>query len=116
MTPPVPADDVRVLLEAREDFFRRHRKGQQRAKEAWASLAAKRGSLLANVGFGALLSGGRLPTFLQGRWPLRVIKGLPHGFRAVYSVFNSETEGLVVQIEWIGDHKEYDDLFGYSTS
>lgn len=41
---------------------------------------------------------------------------LPHDFRAIYTVLGRPGRGIRVAIEWIGDHKEYDALFGYSTS
>lgn len=116
MAPPVKADDVRVLLAVREDFFTRHRKDQGRAGDVWSSLVAKRGALEADVDFGPLFQPPRLPRSLQGIHPLRVVKGLPHGFRAVYSVYRIPAIGLVVQVEWIGDHAEYDKVFGYHTS
>jgi hypothetical protein len=116
MTPPVPAKDVRVLSTAKEDFFQRHRKAKGRAEEVWRSLVAKREALLADVAFGPLFQPPRLPSFLKGLAPLRVVKGLPHGYRAIYTVFRMPPVGLVVQVEWVGDHKEYDALFGYSTS
>lgn len=38
---------------------------------------------------------------------------LPHAFRAVYTVLTRGERGVVIGVEWIGDHKEYDRLFGY---
>lgn len=116
MTPPVPADDVRVLSAVKKEFFQRHRKDASRADAAWHALVAKRDALMANVAFGPIFDPPRMPKELQGLHPLRVVKGLPHGFRAVYSVFQLPPVGLVVQVEWIGDHSDYDRAFGYSTS
>lgn len=41
---------------------------------------------------------------------------LPHAFRALYSVLTRPGGGFRVVVDWIGDHKEYDRLFGYKTS
>jgi len=39
---------------------------------------------------------------------------LPGGWRALYTVASRPTEGSQVRIVWIGDHKRYERLFGYS--
>ena len=116
MTPPIPADavDVREGLEA--SFRRRHRRDGPRARDAWRALVAKRSAMMADCAFGPIFQPPRLPDSLKGLGLLRVVKGLPHGFRAVYSVFRDPTVGLVVCIDWIGDHQEYDKAFGYATS
>lgn len=116
MTPPIPADAVHVTAGAEDAFRRRHRKDAKRADDVWKSLVAKRDALLADVAFGPIFHPPRLPAEFRGLPSLRVIKGLPHGFRAVYSVFQAGELGVMVRIEWIGDHDEYDALFGYSTS
>lgn len=48
---------------------------------------------------------------------LYLIPELPHRFRALYEVSSaSPLDPIVITIVWIGDHSEYDQLFGYSTS
>ena len=116
MTPPIPADQVGAQAFAKEDFFQRHRKDRARADDVWRSLVAKRQALLADSAYGPVFHPPTLPASLQHYLTLRVIKGLPRAFRAVYAVFRDPRVGLVVEIEWVGDHKEYDGLFGYSTS
>lgn len=100
----------------KEDFFSRHRKDAGRAREAWASLVAKSPRLKADTSFGPVFQPPKVPAFLRHLHPLRVIKGLPHMFRAVYVVQHDPADGIVASIEWVGDHDEYDRLFGYSTS
>ncbi len=39
---------------------------------------------------------------------------LPGAWRALYTVASHPTEGTQVRIVWIGDHKRYDALVGYS--
>jgi hypothetical protein len=116
MSPPVAADEVRISIAAEEDFLHRHRKDGTRARNAMASLEGKRDALLADTAFGPVFQPPKVPSFLREFPVLRVIKGLPHGFRAVYSVIRDPAVGLVVQIEWLGDHSEYDRLFGYKAS
>ena len=118
MTPPqrTPADLVAMQQGCKEDFFRRHRKDRPRAEDAWASLVAKSGSLKADTSFGPVFQPPTVPAFLRHLHPLRVIKVLPHGFRAVYVVQHDPQDGIVVSIEWVGDHGEYDALFGYATT
>lgn len=38
---------------------------------------------------------------------------LPGSWRALYTVAGFPGRGVVVRIVWIGDHREYDGLFGY---
>ena len=118
MTPPqrTPADLVAMQEGCKADFLARHRKDLARAEEAWASLVAKRRQLKADTSFGPVFQPPKVPTFLRHLHPLRVIKGLPHGFRAVYVVQHDPRDGIVVSIKWVGDHSEYDRLFGYATS
>jgi hypothetical protein len=118
MTPPqrVPADLVAMQEGCKQDFFRRHRKDRERAQAVWASLVAKAPQLQADTAFGPHFQPPKVPPFLRYLHPLRVIKGLPHGFRAVYVVQHDPDDGVVVVIEWVGDHAEYDALFGYATS
>lgn len=103
---------VRVLAGAKEDFFHRHRKDMPRADVAWASLVSKRSSLEADTTFGDAIQ--------RQLWPKKFASlpnlhrmDLPGGFRAVYTVLYVQGEGHIVRIEWAGDHKEYDRLFGY---
>lgn len=116
MTPPqrTPADLVAVRELCREDFFGRHAKDRKRANEVWASIVAKAPQLKSDTSFGPIFSPPKLPDFLKHVWPLRVIKGLPHAFRAVYTVLHDPVDGVVVRIEWIGSHAEYEALFGYA--
>jgi hypothetical protein len=118
MTPPqhTPADLVAMQQGCKEDFLRRHRKDRVRAEEAWESLVAKSRQLKADTSFGPVFQPPKVPAFLRHLHPLRVIKGLPHMFRAVYVVQHDPADGIVVSIEWVGDHNEYDHLFGYATS
>jgi hypothetical protein len=63
--------------------------------------------------------------FLGDRIPQRLkpreFKGLPNlfrlelpdGWRALYTVASSPSEGTQVRILWIGSHSRYDRLFGY---
>ena len=39
---------------------------------------------------------------------------LPQGWRALYTVASRPTEGVQIRVVWIGDHKRYERLFGYS--
>lgn len=118
MTPPqrTPADLVAMQAGCKEDFFARHRKDSARAQEVWASLVRKAPHLKADTSFGPVFQPPKIPAFLRHLHPLRVIKGLPHMFRAVYVVQYDPEDGVVVSIEWVGDHGEYDRLFGYATS
>ncbi|HUR26234.1 MAG TPA: hypothetical protein VM327_09510 [Candidatus Thermoplasmatota archaeon] len=118
MTPPqrTPADLVAMQIGCKADFFRRHRKDQERAQEAWVSLVSKSRQPKADTSFGPVFQPPKVPAALRHLHPLRVIKGLPHMFRAVYVVQHDPVDGIVVSIEWVGDHAEYDRLFGYATS
>ncbi|HLF16602.1 MAG TPA: hypothetical protein VI796_04125 [Candidatus Thermoplasmatota archaeon] len=109
-----PTDLVAVREGCKEDFLKRHAKGKGRAREVWASLVAKAPQLQADTSFGPIFSPPRLPAFLKHVWPLRVVKGLPHAFRGVYTVVRNDEDGIVVRIEWVGDHGEYEALFGYA--
>lgn len=119
MSPPpqrTPADLVAVQVGVKEDFFRRHRKAAGRAEAVWSSLVGKARFLKADTSFGPVFQPPKVPPFLRHLHPLRVIKGLPHAFRAVYVVGHDPADGVVVSVEWVGDHEEYDRLFGYGTS
>ncbi len=106
---------VAVLVGAKEDFLHRHRKDQPRASSAWAALVAKGTALSANAQLGDAIQRDRWPKRFKG-WQNLYRLELPGGFRALYTVQFVQGEGHVARIDWIGDHKEYDRLFGYSTS
>lgn len=110
---PTPADFVAGQEGVKENFFARHKKDVARAKDVWASLVAKGPLMLADSAFGPVLLPPQTPAFLRHLHVLRVIKGLPHAFRAVYVVEHHPTYGILVSIEWVGDHADYDRLFGY---
>lgn len=118
MTPPqrTPADLVAMQATCKPDFFRRHRKDLPRAQAVWVALVAKARHLKADTSFGPVFQPPKVPGALRHLHPLRVLKGLPYQFRAVYVVQHDPQDGIVVSIEWVGDHGEYDRLFGYSTS
>lgn len=117
MTPQrVPADLVAMRENCKTDFFRRHAKDRMKANQAWKSLVGKARQLKADTAFGPIFTPPKLPEFLRDVWPLRVVKGLPHAFRAVYTIVHDPQDGVVVRIEWIGSHDEYDRLFAYETS
>lgn len=118
MTPPqrTPADLVAMQVGCKEDFFARHCKDLARAEEVWQSLVGKSRQLKADTSFGPVFQPPKVPAFLRHLHPLRVVKGLPHMFRAVYVVQYDAVDGIVVSVEWVGDHNEYDRLFGYATS
>jgi hypothetical protein len=113
---PIPADLVAVREGCKQDFLKRHQKDRKRAMDAWDSLVAKERHLRSDTAFGPLFDPPKLPAFLKGIWPLRLIKGLPHAFRAVYTIVHDPSDGVVVRVEWVGSHAEYDALFGYATS
>lgn len=98
----------------KEDFLSRHGRDQERARHVWTSLVAKKRQLLQDTSFGPVFLPPKVPNFLRGLTPLHVLKGLPHAFRAVYVVVRDISDGRVVRIEWVGDHTEYDRMFGYS--
>lgn len=112
----VPADDVVVLEEAERGFFKRHKKDAKRARDVWRGLVNRRQAFLADPEFGVRIEHARWPRQFRAHTNLFLIEELPHRFRAVYTIIRHPVEGVLVQIEWIGDHREYDQLFGYSTS
>lgn len=116
MTPPQRADEVRAIEGLKEAFFHRHGKDQTRAREAWEGLLARKPFLLADPGWGEPVPRSRIPRVFRGLPNLYLIPELPHRFRALYSVLRRPGTPIVVVIEWVGDHKEYDRLFGYHTS
>ena len=116
MSSPQRADEVRVVAGLREAYFRRHSKDMARAKDAWAGLLARRDFLLADPGWGEPVPRSRIPRQFRELPNLYLVPELPHRFRALYSVLRRPGTPVHVVIEWIGDHKEYDRLFGYRTS
>lgn len=117
MTPWPAADEVRVLGGLKKDFFKRHKKGRKRAQEAWDGLVARRGMLMRDVQQGEPVPKRLQPREFEDFHTLYLIPELPHRFRALYEVSSaSPLDPIVVTIVWIGDHGEYDGLFGYRTS
>lgn len=106
--------EVCVLDGLQADFEHRHRK-DHRATEVWQALVARRAHLEADP-----FSGDAIPHSLWPRqyreFPTLFRLALPHGFRALYTATHEPGRRHLVVIEWLGDHKEYDRLFGYSTS
>lgn len=117
MTPWPRADDVRVIEGLKDDFFKRHKKDLKRAQEAWDGLVARRGALLRDVQLGEPIQKKRRPKNLRDYHTLFLVPELPHRFRAIYEVSSaSPQKPIIVTVVWIGDHAEYDKLFGYRTS
>jgi hypothetical protein len=117
MSPPVtPADRVLAQDGLREAFFRRHAKDKRRADDAWAALIGMVPWLLENPLGGEPVRAQQRPARFRGLPNLHLIPELPHRFRALYSFYEHPEHGRLVSIEWVGDHKEYDELFGYRTS
>lgn len=116
MTPPQRADEVRAVSGLRETFFRRYAKDRARAQDAWEGLVGRTKFLLADAGWGEPVPRSRIPKRFCDLPNLYLIPELPHRFRALYSVLRRPGTPIHVVVEWIGDHKEYDTLFGYHTS
>ncbi|MGB0652031.1 MAG: hypothetical protein ACPGQL_02425 [Thermoplasmatota archaeon] len=117
MSPWPQADEVRVLQGLKERFLKRHKKDRQRAEAAWEGLVARAGPLAADVQMGEPIPKRLRPAAFQDHHTLYLIPELPHRFRAIYEVSSaSPLDPIVVTIVWIGDHHEYDALFGYRTS
>ncbi len=106
---------ARVLEGVKEDFFKRHRKDRPRADAAWKDLVEKATLLEQDTTLGDPIVGSKWPRQFRDRPNLNRL-GLPNGFRAIYTVLFIQGEGHIVRVDWIGDHQEYDKLFGYSTS
>jgi hypothetical protein len=107
-------DSVEVLASLRDEFFA-HLKDQNRAREVWAALQAFEPRLRRDAFLGDQVPKKRFPRPFrshQNLWRL----ALPHGHRVLYTVLGRTTGHVKVRVEWIGDHKAYDKLFGYSTS
>lgn len=117
MTPRPRADDVRVIEGLKDDSFNRHKKDGKRAQEAWAGLVARRDALLRDVQLGEPIQTKRRPKQLRDYHTLYLVPELPHRFGAIYEVSSaSPQDPIIVTVVWIGDHAEYDELFGYRTS
>ncbi len=117
MTPWPTADDVRVVSGLQKDFFKRHKKDRKRAQEAWDGLVARRAALMRDVQLGEPVPNRLRPKEFKKFHTLYLIPELPHRFRAIYEVSSaSPLEPILVTILWIGDHDDYDELFGYRTS
>lgn len=110
---PTRADAVVVAEDLKEDFFKRHRKDRKRAEEAWAGLVARRSNLEADTTYGEPVSRRQWPRRFRGLPNLWLIPELPHRFRALYTVVRHPERGVLLRVEWIGDHAEYDALFRY---
>lgn len=113
---PTRADGVVTLEGLKEDFFKRHRKDGKRAREAWRGLVARRARLMEDTGTGEPIPRSRWPRPFRDLPNLYLVPELPHRFRVLYTVIRHPREGVLVRIEWVGDHREYDELFGYRTS
>lgn len=113
MTQPALVETVEGLREA---FPKRHRKNAPRAREVWASLVSKAPELARDTGLGDAIQRDRWPRAFREHTNLSRLE-LVHGHRALYSVYyDAAVDQHKVVIEWIGTHKEYDELFGYATS
>ncbi len=106
---------TRLLEGVKEDFFKRHRKDRPRAKTTWADLVDKGPRLERDTTLGDAIPRNRWPKRFRDHPNLYRLE-LTDGFRALYTVLFIQGEGHIVRIDWVGDHKEYDRLFGYSTS
>ncbi len=106
---------ARVLGGAKGEFFKRHRKDKPRAEAAWKDLVAAGPALEQDTTLGDPIKRDRWPKTCRDR-PNLYRLSLTGGFRAIYTVLFIHGEGHVVRIDWVGDHKEYDRLFGSSTS
>ncbi len=111
------ADDVRVLESLKQDFLKRHKKDRKRAQKAWDGLVARRDALMRDVQLGEPIPKRLRPKEFRDFHTLYLIPELPHRFRAVHEVSSaSPLDPIMVTIVWIGDHDEYDALFGFQTS
>lgn len=106
---------ARVLEGAKDDFFKRHRKARSTALRVWADLVGKGPSLEGDTTFGDSIQRRLWPRQFRDRPNLYRLE-LIGGFRALYTVLFVPGQGHIVRVDWIGDHKEYDRLFGYATT
>lgn len=107
---------VEALDGLKQEFLKRHRKHAHRAKDAWDSLARKAPALAVDTGLGDGIPRDRCPRRFREHPNLSRLE-LVHAHRALYTVdYDAALDQHKVVIEWIGTHKEYDVLFGDSTS
>ena len=109
----MPVDAVEVAVGLREDFLKRHKKDRVRAEAAWRALVRLAGTLREDPFAGTQVPKELFPQAFakyDNLWKL----DLPHAFRAVYTVLGRPGGGVRVAVEWIGDHGDYDRLFGYA--
>lgn len=112
MTQPALVEDVDGLKEA---FLKRHRKALHRANKVWASLAGKAPALAADTTLGEAIPRDRWPRQVRDHVNLNRLE-LAHAHRALYTVYyDAALDQHKLVVEWIGSHKEYDALFGYSS-
>lgn len=113
MTEPARVESIEGL---KESFLKSHRKDAIRAKAGWESLVRMAPALAEDPGFGDAIPRDRWPRQFRHHVNLNRLE-LAHAHRALYTVYYDAVEDQhKVVIEWIGSHKEYDVLFGYSTS
>lgn len=108
----VRVEAVEVVEGLKEDFFKRHKKDRERAEQVWDALVETGDRLWDAPHAGTQIQIDRFPATFRNHpnlWKL----DLPHAFRAVYTVIGRPGGGVRVAVEWIGDHGEYDKLFGY---
>ena len=104
---------VEVAAGLKQKFLRDHRRDGGRAGDAWRRLVEIGADLSKDPFFGVQIPKDRFPKAFKGDrnlWKL----DLPHAFRAVYTVMGRPGGSVRVVIRWVGDHKEYEKLFGYS--
>lgn len=103
---------VEVADGLKEEFLKEHRKDLDRAGDAWEALVDLAPKLRNDPFHGTHIPKDRFPPAYDdydNLWKL----DLPHAFRALYSVLGRPGGGVRVAIDWIGDHGEYERLFGY---
>lgn len=96
---------VEVVVDERE--FRAARPGQQRKLREHARRLREEPFL------GDRIPRKRMPKPFRGLPNLFRLE-LPGGWRALYTVASRPTVGTQIRIVWIGDHRRYDRLPGYS--
>jgi len=110
--PPALIEAVEGL---KQEFLKQHRKDAHRATQVWQSLVDKARSLAKDIGYGDAIPRDRWPQKFRNHPNLSRLE-LPHAHRALYSAYyDAERDLHKVVIEWIGSHKAYDELFGYSS-
>ncbi len=106
---------VEVLDGLKEDFFKTYRRDRARAHEVWDGLVRLGRHLSQDPFSGVHIEKRLFPKRFRDYDNLRKLD-LPHAFRAVYTVLARPGRGVRVAIEWIGDHKAYNEFFGYASS